>query len=40
MKILDTLAASRTWSEEERMVIDAVTRVADETIAPNAARYD
>ena len=40
MKILDTLAASRIWSEEERMVIDAVTRVADETIAPNAARYD
>lgn len=40
MKIFDTLAGSRTWSDEEQIVIDAVTRVADEVIAPNAARYD
>ena len=40
MKIFDTLAATRTWTEEEQMVVEAVTRVADEVIEPNAARYD
>ena len=36
MKIFDTLAATRTWTEEEQMVVEAVTRVADEVIEPNA----
>ncbi len=40
MKIFDHLHLSRDWNEDERMVLDQVQRVADEVIAPNAARYD
>jgi alkylation response protein AidB-like acyl-CoA dehydrogenase len=40
MKLLDRIYASRRWNEEEQLVLDQVRRVADEVIAPNAARYD
>jgi alkylation response protein AidB-like acyl-CoA dehydrogenase len=40
MKIFDQLNASRAWAEDEQMVLDTLQRVADEVIAPNAARYD
>lgn len=40
MKIFERLQASRGWSGEELMVLEQVQRVADEVIAPNAARYD
>lgn len=40
MKMLEQLQRSRAWSDEERMVLDQVQRVADEVIAPNAAGYD
>ena len=38
--VLDRIAAGRSWTDEERMILDQLRRVADETIAPNAARYD
>ncbi|HEV7417306.1 MAG TPA: acyl-CoA dehydrogenase family protein [Tianweitania sediminis] len=28
------------WSDDERMILDAVQRVVDTVVAPNAARYD
>ncbi len=40
MRILDRLQASAGWSEEERMVLDQVRRVASEVIAPNAEAAD
>ena len=40
MTFLDRLSAKRQWTEEERLVLDQVTRVADEIIAPAAAGYD
>src|SRR3954467_1983890 len=40
MQIFDTLERQRNWSEEERLVLDQVRRVADEVIAPNAERLD
>jgi alkylation response protein AidB-like acyl-CoA dehydrogenase len=40
MKIFDQLERQRAWSEDERLVIDQVRRLADETIAPNAEKYD
>ena len=40
MKLFEQLASRRNWPEEERIVLDQVRRVADEVIAPNAARYD
>ena len=40
MKIFNQLQASRGWTDDEQMVLDQVQRVADEVIAPNAARYD
>lgn len=40
MKLLERIHASRRWSEDERIVLGQVQRVADEVIAPNAARYD
>jgi len=40
MKIFETQRRHRQWSEDERLVLDQVQRLADELIAPNAARYD
>ncbi|MEO1193708.1 MAG: acyl-CoA dehydrogenase family protein [Pseudomonadota bacterium] len=38
--IIEQQAARRAWSEEEAMILDQVTRVAEEVIAPKAAGYD
>lgn len=40
MKIFDQMARMRDWSEDERIILDQVRRVADEVIAPKAAEYD
>jgi alkylation response protein AidB-like acyl-CoA dehydrogenase len=40
MNILEQLAARRPWQPEERLLLEQVRRVAAETIAPNAERYD
>ena len=40
MKIFEQLDRSRRWNEEERAILAQVARIADETIAPNAARFD
>lgn len=40
MKIFETQQRHREWSEEERLVLDQVRHLADNLIAPNAARYD
>ena len=40
MKIFDQLERKRAWEPEEQAILDAVRRVADEVIAPNAAAYD
>ena len=37
MKIFDQLERKRAWEPEEQAILDAVRRVADEVIAPNAA---
>lgn len=40
MKIFDQLERSRSWSDDEVMILDQVKRICDETIAPNAAHHD
>ena len=40
MKLLDKLERRRAWTGEEQAILDAVHRLADEVIAPNAAGYD
>lgn len=40
MKLFEQLARQRSWSDEERIVLDQVEKVANDVIAPNAARYD
>lgn len=40
MTILDQIRDGRGWDADERMILDQVRRVADEVIAPNAARFD
>ncbi|MCP4907852.1 MAG: acyl-CoA dehydrogenase [bacterium] len=40
MKIFERIDRSRRWKEEERAVLDQVQRLADDIIAPNAARLD
>jgi acyl-CoA dehydrogenase len=40
MRLLEHLQAARAWSEDERIVLDAVRRVAEDVIAPRAAAYD
>ena len=40
MNIFSQLEQRRNWSEDERILLGQVRRVADEVIAPNAARYD
>jgi acyl-CoA dehydrogenase len=40
LTVLDTYENRLQWADDERMVIDQVQRIADEQIAPNAARFD
>jgi alkylation response protein AidB-like acyl-CoA dehydrogenase len=40
MTVFETLQRRRDWSDEERLVLDQVRKLADDEIAPNAARYD
>jgi alkylation response protein AidB-like acyl-CoA dehydrogenase len=40
MRIFEQIERRRAWQPEEQAVLDAVQRVCDEVIAPNAARYD
>lgn len=40
MKIFETLERERRWSEEERLLLDQVERLATEVIAPHAAEVD
>jgi acyl-CoA dehydrogenase len=40
MKIFEELERKRAWQPEEQAILDAVRRVADEVIAPNAAGFD
>jgi len=40
MKIFEQLERRRGWSEEEKLVLDAVRRMANDVIAPNAAACD
>ena len=40
MTVFDQLEQRRPWAEDERLMLDAVKRLCDEKIAPNAARYD
>jgi alkylation response protein AidB-like acyl-CoA dehydrogenase len=40
MKLFEQINRSRNWNDEERMVLDAVQRMVDTVIAPNAAKYD
>jgi len=40
MKVFSQLDERRNWGEDERILLDQVRRVAEEVIAPNAARYD
>ncbi len=40
MTALDRLDQARAWSEDERLVIAQVQRLADDIIAPNAAAHD
>lgn len=40
MKIFEQLERSRHWTEDEAIVLDQVRRICDDTIAPNAERYD
>lgn len=40
MKMFERVLAARNWSDEERMILDQVQRVADEVIAPNAEHVD
>lgn len=40
MKMLDQIARSRTWSEDERLILDAVQRMTDAVIRPNAEHAD
>ncbi len=40
MKLFEQLARQRRWHDEERIVLDQIRKVANDVIAPNAARYD
>lgn len=40
MKVFEQLERTRDWSEDERMVLDQVRRLATEVIAPRAEHYD
>jgi alkylation response protein AidB-like acyl-CoA dehydrogenase len=38
--VFETLERARSWSDEERIVLDQVRRLAADVIAPNAAHFD
>jgi alkylation response protein AidB-like acyl-CoA dehydrogenase len=38
--VLERLESRSVWSDEERIILDQVRRIAREVIAPNAQRYD
>jgi acyl-CoA dehydrogenase len=40
VKVFEQIERRRQWSGEEQQILDAVQRVCDEVIAPNAAEYD
>jgi alkylation response protein AidB-like acyl-CoA dehydrogenase len=40
MKIFETIERRRSWSEDERLVLEQVRRLADEVIAPRAEHHD
>ncbi len=40
MKIFDQLDRNRKWTDEERIILDQIQRVADEVISPNAGPLD
>jgi alkylation response protein AidB-like acyl-CoA dehydrogenase len=40
MKLFDQLERQRAWSEDERLILDSVRRIAAEVIAPHADAYD
>jgi len=40
MKIFEQLERGRVWSEDERLILDSVRRVAADVIAPNAESLD
>lgn len=40
MRIFEQLERQRRWTEDERIMLDAVRRVATEVVAPRAAAYD
>ena len=40
MKVFENLERQRNWSQDERLVLEQVKRVAAEVIAPNAAEVD
>jgi len=40
MTMFDRLENQRQWQEDERIVLDQLTRVANDIIAPKAAHYD
>ena len=40
MKIFDALESARSWSEDERLLLNQVDRLVAEVIAPNAAGID
>ncbi|MEZ5738559.1 MAG: acyl-CoA dehydrogenase family protein [Burkholderiaceae bacterium] len=40
MRVFEQIAIRRQWAEEQQLIIDQLQRVADEVIAPNAARFD
>ena len=40
MKIFEQIERRRAWAPEEQAILDAVRRVADDVIAPNAAGFD
>ena len=40
MKVFERLDASHNWAEDEAAVIESVSRLAREEIAPRAAEYD
>lgn len=40
MKIFEALERERSWSEDERLLLDQVDRLTAEVIAPNAGRTD
>jgi alkylation response protein AidB-like acyl-CoA dehydrogenase len=40
MNMYDKLQRARSWSDDERAILDQVQRITDEVIAPNAAHID